>query len=194
VYNWRTHAHRKVLIGCCPALHDAIYWLRVQYPVARDNIEQKSWVAVAVVETSYKGRWKGFWARVFGGRGRSARAATLVYAKRPAETLLALCFLTAFGIATATHNNYKDPPGCPALPSMVHKVGTVSGRATDTVVQIQMPRLKPKQQPLQRLKKRSTREKMSGTLKERKTKGGSFESRIIVALQSTQLLQFFIQW
>lgn len=32
------HAHRKVLIGCCPALHDAIYWLRVQYPVARDNI------------------------------------------------------------------------------------------------------------------------------------------------------------
>lgn len=32
------HAHRKVLIGCCPALHDAIYWLRVQYPVARDSI------------------------------------------------------------------------------------------------------------------------------------------------------------
>lgn len=43
--NWRTHAHRKVLIGCCPALHDAIYWLRVQYPVARDNIEQTSWAA-----------------------------------------------------------------------------------------------------------------------------------------------------
>jgi len=53
-YNWRTHAHRKVLIGCCPALHDAIYWLRVQYPVARDNIEQKSWVEVA--QTADKGR------------------------------------------------------------------------------------------------------------------------------------------
>jgi len=68
------------------------------------------------------------------GCGRRGRATTLVYAKRPGETetLLALCFLTAFGIATATHNNYKDSPGCPAIPSMCYKAGTVSATATDT--------------------------------------------------------------